>query len=141
MEGNMENVFEILNEKGLLEYGATFSADYFRELCGIVEPKTGTKKEFDMASLAELSAIDFIRNVLIQNGRYIKKDGDNYRVLLPSENAKQADLMRESARKKLNKAKKLETNTPKDAIIKHQTSTQSMINHVSRTSRLSALLN
>lgn len=137
----MENVFKTLNDQGLLEYGATFTAEYFKQLCGIVEPKTGTRKDFESIALAELSAIDFIRNVLIQNGRYIKKDGDSYRVLLPSENAKQADLMRESARKKLKKAKSLETNTPTESVVKHQTSTQSMINHVSRTSRLSALLN
>lgn len=136
----MEDVLHTLNEQGLLEYGAQFSADYFRDLCGIVEPITGTKKQFDAVSLAELSAIDFLRNVLLEKGRYIKKDGDNYRVLLPSENAKQSDLMRTSARKKLNKAKKLEENTPQDAIKKHQTCTHSMLGYITRANRLSALL-
>ena len=137
----MESVLETLHEKGLLEYGATFSADYFRGLCGIVVPDRGTRQEFNQVALAELAAIDFIRNVLIEKGRYIKSDNNAYRVLLPSENTKQANLMRESAKRKLSKAKKLEQNTPLDAQTKHPSSANNLSAHVSRAQRLSKLLN
>ena len=136
----MEAVIKKLNDQGLLEYGSNFTAEYFRGLCGIEMPKTGTKQDFDRAALAELSAIDQVRTALLEVGRYIKSEGDAYRVLLPSENARQCSLMRNQARRKISRAKKLEQNTPVEEVKKHQTSSHSLSIHLTRSQRLAGLL-
>ena len=133
------NVTDTLNKMGLLDYGQSFSREYFRELCGIVMPETGTAKDFENVALAELSAIGAIRDALLNQGKYLKKDGEAYRVLLPSENALQVQFMNQAAKRKINRARKLERNTPRDAEKKHVTATQTMDRFVNRSSRLNAL--
>jgi len=108
------DVYALLLDMGVLEYGGVISSTNFRKLCGIDEVITGTKKEFDCQSLQELNYIGFIRDRLLNQGKYIKQVGENYRVLLPSENHSQIMSMMESADSKLKKAIKLDKNTPVD---------------------------
>ena len=65
------------------------------------------KEEF-----AELSVITPLRFALIAQGRYLKKDGEAYRVLLPSENATVAANMLDKGNAKIGRANLLLRNTP-----------------------------
>lgn len=105
----------MLDDAGLLEYGCTFPAAMVREHLGIECPAIGTRQQFNDAALAELSAIDYVRNVLLGRGKYITSDGDTYRVLLPSENQAQIERYISSADHKLRRAQKLSRNTPRAA--------------------------
>ncbi len=102
-----------LDKSGLLEYGAVIPAGYVRETLGIVYPDVATKREFDSIALCELSAVDYVRNVLLGRGMYLTYNNGSYRILLPSENAKQVELYISSADKKLSRALKLSKNSPK----------------------------
>ncbi|WP_292663282.1 hypothetical protein [Nitratifractor sp.] len=101
-----------MREMGWFEYGTSIPAERYRELLGISYPKTGTKEEYDRLELAELSAIDFIREQLLKEGRFLKRDGEFYRILLPSENEIQIDAYMRNAQRKLSRAIKLGKNTP-----------------------------
>ena len=96
----------------LLEYGSTIDVKEFRSFFGIKYPEQATKSEFDSLALEELSCADFVRNILLNEGKYFKLDGASYRVLLPSENMHQVELMMKSSDKKLKRAIKLSKNTP-----------------------------
>jgi hypothetical protein len=61
---------------------------------------------------AELSAVTPLRFALLAKGRYLKKDGEAYRVLLPSENAAVAANMLDTANGKIKRANLLLRNTP-----------------------------
>lgn len=98
----------------LTEFGSEFNASFVREVLGIKTPLLGTKRQFDEIAIAELAAIDHVRATLLNEGKYLGMRDGNYRVLLPSENAKQVDAYMESANKKLHRALKLARNTPKD---------------------------
>lgn len=104
-----------LDAADLLQYGSTFPADLVRECLGITIPRVGTRQQFNEAALAELSAIDYVRNVLLGRGMYLTSDGDAYRVLLPSENKAQIERYISSADRKLRRAQKLSRNTPRSA--------------------------
>lgn len=94
------------------QYGAILSRDQFREFLGIEIPAIGTKSEYESLALAELTAISLVRDILIEEGKYIKQTMDSYRILLPSENKIQVDIFMRSASSKLLKATKLQENTP-----------------------------
>ncbi len=106
------NLYQALEEAGLLEYGATIPQEFIYEVLEIEMPQSAPKSVFDAIALAELSAVDFVRNALLAQGKYITSTRTGYRVLLPSENLKQVELYMESADKKLNRALKLSRNTP-----------------------------
>ena len=108
-------IIEEMRALGFFEYGTVVECKRYREFFGIVYPESGTKKEFDTLQLEELSHIDFIRNQLLNEGKYIKRDGECYRILLPSENESQVRSYMENADGKLKKAIKLAKNTPKVA--------------------------
>lgn len=103
-----------LRQRGLLEFGSAITGEEVRAILGIVIPAIGTKSDFDELALAELSAVDYVRNCLLEEGKYLKGVNGNYRVLLPSENARQVEAYMDSANRKLRRARKLNSNTPSD---------------------------
>ena len=106
------DLYDHLEGRGLLEYGAIITADKIQSFLEIVVPETGTKQQFDEVELCEFKAIDYIRNTLLGQGKYLAKSQGSYRILLPSENAVQCDRYISSASKKLNRSLKLSRNTP-----------------------------
>lgn len=101
-----------LRHRGLLEYGSVISGVLVRELLGLTYPETGTKAQFDEIALAELGAIDYVRNILLGEGKYLAGAGGDYRILLPSENKRQVETYMRQADKKLRRAQKLSQNSP-----------------------------
>ena len=109
------DLFDVLNHEGKLEYGTVIKGDYVRKLLGIdANPETMSHKEYMPFALQELAAMDYVRNILLGQGKYLKAQGGDYRILLPSENARQVDLYMSSADKKLRRALKLSRNMPKE---------------------------
>ena len=108
------DLFDVLNHEGLLEYGTVIKGEKVRELLGLIRPETGSYREFKEVELVELAAMDYVRNTLLGQGKYLKGCGDDYRILLPSENARQVDLYMSAADKKLRRAIKLSKNSPKE---------------------------
>lgn len=107
--------YSTLNEMKLLEYGSVIETSLVHELLNIDMPTSAPKRVYDQLALMELAAIDYVRNMLLGQGKYISGTTGGYRILLPSENASQIDLYMESADRKLSRALKLSRNTPQDA--------------------------
>jgi hypothetical protein len=104
-----------LIDEGLTEYGSVIPKDLVYELLGIEVPQTGTQRQFNEIALTELAAVDYVRNFLLSEGKYLAGTTTGYRVLLPSENAVQVESYISQADKKLSRALKLSRNTPKPA--------------------------
>lgn len=111
---DFRTLFEEIESRGLTAYGSVIDANMIRHHLGIVHPEVAPKAVYDKLALAELGAIDYVRNILLNQGKYITSTPSGYRILLPSENAKQVDLYVSSADKKLGRALKLHRNTPKE---------------------------
>lgn len=107
-----KDILSHLRAAGKLEYGSVVLGSHIRALLGIEYPEFGTKKQFDALALAELSAINYVRDHLLNEGKYVVGFRGDYRVLLPSENARQAELLMDSADRKTRRARKLLRNTP-----------------------------
>lgn len=105
-------LYESLKLRGLLDYGCVIKGDDVREILGIEYPEYGTKKDFDEVSLAELGAVDYVRNILLGEGKYLGSHQGDYRVLLPSENKRQVDIYMNQADRKLRRALKLSRSMP-----------------------------
>ena len=101
-----------LRGRGLLEYGSVIKGEEVRDILGIEYPEVGTKKDFDEVALAELGAVDYVRNILLGEGKFIASYQGDYRILLPSENKRQVDAYMQQADRKLRRAHKLSRNTP-----------------------------
>ena len=112
MKLEQKEIYNLMSLKGAFNYGGVIPQSEIYQLFEIEIPETATFKEFQEVQLKELSAVGYIREQLIKEGKYIKKDGVDYRVLLPSENAKQADLMLDSAKRKTRRAGTLLRTTP-----------------------------
>ena len=121
------DVFSILKEKGYLEFGSTISGKILRQLCDIKEVKKGTKEEFDRMALAELGYVSYIRNMLLNEGKYFKGERSGYRILLPSENSEQVLSYMNSADNKLKRGLKLNKNTPTKYKINSNTEVRAMM--------------
>ena len=106
------DLLDYMRSTGLDEYGSVISVDDVRSILGLEFPAVATQGEFNRLQLEELGAVDYVRNALLNEGKYIKSNGGAYRVLLPSENHEQVMLYMSSAEKKLKRAIKLEKNTP-----------------------------
>lgn len=106
------DLLRAIKEKGLDAYGSTIPADWVREVLGIQMPEVGTKRDFDAVAIAELSAIDRVRTALLDQGKYLGMRDGNYRILLPSENARQVELYMQQADKKLRRGLRLSRNSP-----------------------------
>lgn len=107
-----KELLEYFRLNGFDSYGSGISGEEVRHVLGLVIPAVGTKEDFDKVTLTELSAIGYVRDTLLNEGKYLACHRGNYRVLLPSENAKQVMSYMDSADKKLNKGLKLHRNTP-----------------------------
>lgn len=101
-----------LRERGLLDYGSVIKGEDVRDILGIEYPEVGTKKDFDEVALAELGAVDYVRNILLGEGKFIASHQGDYRILLPSENKRQVDAYIQQADRKLRRARKLSRSTP-----------------------------
>lgn len=102
---------ELMRRK-LTDYGSEFPATLVHEIVGIAYPDTASKRVFDDLALKELSAIDYVRNVLIGQGKYLEARGDIYRICLPSENRVYVERYMRSADNKLRRASRLSRSTP-----------------------------
>lgn len=109
------DLYDYLKAEGLLEYGSVIPSSLVHDLLGLEVPAIGTKAQFDRLSLIELAAMDYVRNMLLNRGKYLTGTPSGYRILLPSENAAQVEQYISSADKKLNRALKLCRNTPRSA--------------------------
>ncbi len=109
---NLES-FIFLRDGGLLDHGSHITGVQLRGVFDIEEIEyPALKEEIDTQALKELSCVDFIRNRLLNEGKYFKGERDGYRILLPSENAAQVLSYMNSADKKLKRGIKLNKNTP-----------------------------
>lgn len=109
-----KSLYEILNGMELLGYGSVIPAVIVQHAIGIEYPKTGSKKEFDELELLEFGAVATLRDLLLDEGKYLKKDGDFYRIRMPSENAEQIQKYNDAAVRKLRRATRLRKHTPKE---------------------------
>ena len=105
-------ILNALRDMGYLEYGAVISGSDFRDICDIKTIETGTRDDFTAMALEELNFAGYIRNALLNEGKYFKSERDSYRVLLPSENYSQVVSYMQSADQKLKRGLKLNKNTP-----------------------------
>lgn len=111
------DLMEALEQNEMIEFGRVIPGDFIRAFMGIVYPETASKKVYDELELAELAATDYIRGCLLNRGMYLTSHKGNYRILLPSENAKQVECYMSSADRKLSRALKLTRNTPKSDLM------------------------
>lgn len=93
-------------------YGCEIPVEVVREVIGIEFPAVATKAVFDGLDLKELSATDYVRRKLIDEGKYFTKSGGVYRVALPSENRLFIDRYMRAGDEKYRKAKRLSETTP-----------------------------
>lgn len=109
---NSDN-FKLLKGLDCFEYGAVTATSVILDAFGI-EPVfyPATKSEIDRLAIQELNATDYIRNRLLNEGKYFKGERDSYRVLIPSENAGQVLAYMKAADGKLKRGLKLNQNTP-----------------------------
>jgi hypothetical protein len=99
-------------QNGYAAYGAEVPEEIVRVFLGLEYPEAASKKVYDALTLAELGYIDYVRNILLNEGKYLTNSRGVYRVLLPSENAAQVERYVSGANKRLNRALKLSKNTP-----------------------------
>jgi len=106
---------ELLKQGGHLDYGSVIPKSVIYEAFGITPPNFPAMlpaiKRFE---LEELAVASYIRNSLLNEGKYLKGETNSYRVLLPSENAGQVLKYMESADRKLKRALKLNRTTPSE---------------------------
>ena len=110
-----EQSFKLLDSVGAFEYGTTIKTETILNAFGvkqIVYP--ATKEDIQRYELSELTITGYIRDKLLNSGKYLKGERDSYRVLLPSENAGQVVSYMNSADNKLKRGLKLNNNTPSE---------------------------
>lgn len=123
-----KDLHQSLKLAGMLEYGSHIPGEVVREVLGLEMPEIGTKAQFDAVALRELQAIDYVRNILLSEGKYIAGAPGGYRVLLPSENKAQVDAYMAQADRKLRRAQKLSRSMPSHHIgTADQTNTRIML--------------
>ena len=106
-------LYNDLKSRRLLSYGSNIPAALVQSICGLQVPTTGTAKAFAALALKELTYIDYCRNKLLDNGKYLtgSPTGD-YRILLASENPKQIKRYNTAATRKLRRANRLSKSSP-----------------------------
>lgn len=107
-----KGLFDTLSDQGLLEYGSVIPRELVHDVLGIEVPTYAAKAVYDRLAMLELSAVDYCRNVLLGQGKYLMGTSSGYRVLLPSENSLQIDAYISSADRKLSRALKLSRSSP-----------------------------
>lgn len=106
-----KSLFEAIDP--LIDFGAFIPSKVVHNALGITFPEVASKKEYDALALLEMSAVDYVRNVLLGRGMYIRGVSGGYRILSVSENIEQVDQYMTSADRKLRRGLKLLKNTPK----------------------------
>lgn len=106
------DLLRVLRESDLLDYGSVIETAMVHDALGITVPEVASRAKFNELELLELGAIDYVRNVLLNDGKYIAACAGGYRILLPSENKKQVEAYIRSADKKNRRAHRLSVNTP-----------------------------
>lgn len=112
-------LIEWFYKNGHADYGAIVKRSDVLDFLGITVPEMGTKKEFDAIALAEVDAMQSVRDTLLREGKYIKQDGEFYRVLLPSQNKEQVEAFMRAADRKLKRAVMLSKTTPAEHMDVH----------------------
>lgn len=110
-----KKLFDALVHNELVAYGSEFPATFVHEVLGLEFPESAPKRVYDDLSLKELSAIDYVRNILLGQGKYLEANGQMYRICLPSENRIHVERYMKSADKKLKRAGRLSRSTPPSA--------------------------
>lgn len=105
-------LYDSLRDMGLLEYGAFIPEAFVLQRLDIEMPASAPKSVYDAIALRVLGAVDYVRQTLLNQGKYIGATPGGYRIFLPSENKLQAELYMKSADRKLKRARKLIRNTP-----------------------------
>lgn len=123
----MRSLLSDLQDMGLTEYGSDIPTELVHSILDINMPAYASKAVFDSITMTELAAIDYCRNVLLGQGKYLQGTRSGYRVLLPSENKAQIDAYMGSADRKLSRALKLSRNTPQAAKENDQTEARIMM--------------
>jgi hypothetical protein len=108
----VKSLYEALNADGLLEFGSHIPGSFVREHLGLVMPELGTRAQFTAIALAEMGAVDGVREILLNEGKYITGTGADYRILTPGENTGQIDRYLAHAQNKIRRARKLERTSP-----------------------------
>lgn len=108
-----KDLFEAIDS--LIDFGEFIPSKVVHEALGIDYPEVASKREYDSLALQEMSAVDYVRNVLLGRGMYIRGVPGGYRILSVSENMEQIEQYMNSADKKLRRGLKLLKNTPKEA--------------------------
>lgn len=123
----MRGLLVALTECGLTEYGSDIPTALVHEVLGIEVPAYAAKAVYDRLAMIELAAIDYCRNVLLGQGKYLAGTRTGYRILLPSENCGQIDSYMSSADRKLSRALKLSRNSVVDTIVYDQIEARIML--------------
>lgn len=113
----MRGLLSSLEDQGLLEFGSVIPKQTVHNLLGIEMPTYAAREVFARLDMLELAAIDYCRNVLLGQGKYLMGTPSGYRILLPSENKVQIDAYMSSADRKLARALKLSRNSPAEACV------------------------
>jgi hypothetical protein len=74
-----------------------------------INAKKANRKDADYA---EMAAVDGVREMLLNEGKYIAGTGTDYRILTPGENTLQIDRYLAHAQNKIRRARKLERTSP-----------------------------
>lgn len=128
MRREVQMLYEHLQEQGLLDYGASFSASLVHERLGLRVPERASYRTFARLRLQEMAAMDELRLALIDEGKYLKESSSgSYRVLLPSENAAQIEKYHAEARRKIARARKLAQHSPPEARVDSQACARLML--------------
>lgn len=106
------DLLEYMKACGKTEYGSVTTELEIHNLLGLHEPEKGTRKEFQDVALTVLAATDYVRNVLLGEGKYLTSSNRDFRIVLPSETRKYVMTYVSSADKKLKRALKLSRNMP-----------------------------
>ena len=69
---NGKELLAELEMGGHIDYGKFIPSDVVRDCLDLVYPEVATKREFDQLALTEMAAVDYVRNVLLGCGMYIK---------------------------------------------------------------------
>lgn len=135
-----KELFTALVDNGLVDYGSEFPASFVHEVLGLEFPESAPKRVYDDLALKELGAIDYVRNILLGQGKYLESKGDLYRVCLPSENRIYVERYMKSADKKLKRASRLSRSTPPaEAVASSQNDVRMHFKQTSRRSFAGAL--
>ncbi len=110
----------VLRSKGFLDYGSFISDKEFKSIFGIETIDSGTFEEFKAIEIEEMACSGFVRDMLLDEGKYFKSEGRGYRVLTASENAQQVLTYMKHADNKLKRGLKLNKNTPSKYKISHE---------------------